>query len=87
MLPDDLRSPEPTSMSLMDNMKTSIKEIPTNRLKGRFIIALLVVAALINYMWELLQSPFYAGMRQGSSLAPLSNGSAFMPCIVGHTTI
>ena len=31
--------------------------------KGQFIVALFVVAVLANYMWELLQSPFYAGMQ------------------------
>lgn len=46
---------------------TSIKNTVTVHLRWQFIVALLVVAVLLNYMWELLQSPFYAGMQIDAS--------------------
>lgn len=42
---------------------TSIKKTLAVHPKRQFIVVLFVVAVLANYMWELLQSPFYAGMQ------------------------
>lgn len=42
---------------------TSINKLLAIHLRWQFIVALLVVAVLVNYIWELLQSPFYAGMQ------------------------
>lgn len=50
-------------MGLMNDMKALLASRQPIYSKWQFSIALFAVAVIVNYMWELLQSPLYAGMQ------------------------
>ena len=52
----------------MNKMNTSTKKVQPIHLKWQFFIVLFVVAVISNYVWELLQSPFYTGMQINSQM-------------------